>query len=360
MKVLLYTGDQKIVAKSGVGEALRHQKKVLEQLGWEQTSDPKDDYDVVHINTIFPSSLLMSLKAKRQGKKVVYYAHSTMEDFRNSFTGANLAAPLFKKWITFCYNTGDLIITPTEYSRSLLTSNSYAIHRKIYSLSNGINTDFWKKDAEAGLRFREKYGISREQKVAVSVGHYIDRKGILDFIEMGRKMPQTEFYWFGYTNLYMIPAKIRHAIRNAPKNVHFPGFVNREELKEAYCGSDVFLFLTKEETEGIVLLEALACEIPVVLRDIPIYEKWLWNGVDVYKGRTLQEFIDAVERIFTGKAQDLTVQGRQIACARDFTRVAGGLKKIYEASDFFVRGESNKNLRMAKSTAIASVPIKIS
>lgn len=32
MKVLLYTGDQKIVAKSGVGEAVRHQKKILEML----------------------------------------------------------------------------------------------------------------------------------------------------------------------------------------------------------------------------------------------------------------------------------------------------------------------------------------
>lgn len=330
MKVLLYTGDQKIVAKSGVGEAVRHQKKILEMLHWEQTSKPEDAYDVVHINTIFPSSVLMSLKAGKQGKKVVYYAHSTMEDFRNSFAGANLVAPLFKKWITFCYNTGDIIITPTEYSRKLLESSRYDIRPSVYSLSNGIDTDFWKKEPKAGLRFREKYGISRDQKVAVSVGHYIDRKGILDFIEMGRRMPETEFYWFGYTNLYMIPAKIRWAIRQAPQNVHFPGFVNREELKEAYCGSDVFLFLTKEETEGIVLLEALACEIPVVLRDIPIYEEWLWNGIDVYKGRSMEEFIQAANGIFTGEAPDLTAQGRKIACARNFARVSAGLKEIYD------------------------------
>ena len=334
MKVLLYTGDQHIVAKSGVGEAVRHQKKLLELLDWEETEDKRDTYDVVHINTIFPGSLLMSLRAKRQGKKVIYYAHSTMEDFRNSFKGANLAAPLFKKWITCCYNTGDIIITPTDYSKSLLESDRYCIRKSVYSLSNGIDTQFWKRDREAGKRFRERYHLSAEKKVVVSVGHYIDRKGILDFIEIGKRMPQTEFFWFGYTNLYLIPGKIRKAIRTVPANVHFPGYVSREELKEAYCGSDAFLFLTKEETEGIVLLEALACEIPVVLRDIPIYENWLWNGIDVYKGRSIGEFMDRIEAIFSGRAQDLTVQGRKMAEERDFEKVAARLKAIYKETIF--------------------------
>lgn len=332
MKTLLYTGDQRIVAKSGVGEALRHQRRLLELLGWEETEDAEAGYDAVHINTVFPASLLMSLRAHQQGKKVVYYAHSTMEDFRNSFTGANLVAPLFKKWITLCYNTGDIIITPTDYSRQLLESNHYRIRKPVYSLSNGIDTGFWKKDAQAGRRFREKYHIAEQKKVAISVGHYIDRKGILDFIEMGKRMPEVEFYWFGYTSLYLIPGKIRRAIRRAPANVHFPGFVSRDELHDAYCGSDVFLFLTKEETEGIVLLEALACEIPVVLRDIPIYSEWLWNGVDVYKGSSVEEFTDITDKILSGNVQNLTKQGRKMAAERDFNRVAGRLKMIYRES----------------------------
>lgn len=330
MRTLLYTGDQRIVTKSGVGEAVRHQKKILELLHWEETEDRKEDYDVVHINTIFPCSLLMSLRAKRQGKKVIYYAHSTMEDFRNSFMGANLVAPLFKKWITYCYNTGDIIITPTDYSKQLLESDNYRINKPVYSLSNGIDTRFWKPDREAGRRFREKYRISEEKKVAISVGHYIDRKGILDFIEMGKQMSQTEFFWFGYTNMHLIPGNIRKAILTAPSNVHFPGYVSKDELKDAYCGSDLFLFLTKEETEGIVLLEALACEIPVVLRDIPIYEEWLWNGIDVYKGKNVEEFVDWANAIFSGRAQNLTEQGRRMAEERDFEKVAVRLKEIYK------------------------------
>lgn len=332
MKVLLYAKDQKIVTKSGVGEALRHQSRILDILRWDKTEQEEEGYDVVHINTIFPSSRLMSLRARRQGKKVVYYAHSTMEDFRNSFTGANLFAPLFKRWITCCYNSADVIITPTSYSKQLLESRKYQIRKPIYSLSNGIDTGFWSPDRQAGIRFRQKYGISADARVAISVGHYIDRKGILDFISMAEKMPETEFFWFGYTSLYLIPARIRRAIRKAPSNVHFPGYVNKDALKEAYCGSDVFLFLTKEETEGIVLLEALACGIPVLIRDIPIYRDWLWNGIDVYKGNTVEEFVELTREICNKTVPDLTVQGRRMAAERDFQKVARGLEQIYRES----------------------------
>ena len=94
------------------------QEESLKGNGVEVTTDPKDDYDVVHITTIFPSDYFMAKKAKKCGKKVVYHAHSTKEDFQNSFTGSNLIAPLFKKWIMKCYQTGDLILTPTNYSKS--------------------------------------------------------------------------------------------------------------------------------------------------------------------------------------------------------------------------------------------------
>ncbi|NNJ33253.1 glycosyltransferase family 4 protein [Lacrimispora defluvii] len=120
MKILIYSGLLKIVSKSGVGEAVRHQRKVLELLEIPYTNDIREEFDIIHLNTIFPDSLIISKWAKWKKKKVIYYAHSTKEDFQNSFRGSNWIAPLFKKWITYCYNSGDLIITPTNYSKDLL------------------------------------------------------------------------------------------------------------------------------------------------------------------------------------------------------------------------------------------------
>ncbi len=190
MKVLLYAGSVKLVAKSGIGQAMKHQKKALELLNIPHTLNMKEEYDIVHLNTIFPNTLWMAWQAKRRNIKVIYYAHSTMEDFCNSFIGSNLLAPLFKKWITFCYNQGDIVITPTDYSKQIL--DQYQIKRPIYHLSNGIDISFFEKSVEGRRQFRKKYNLREDEKVVISVGHYMERKGIL-----GEQRKCPHFYWFG-------------------------------------------------------------------------------------------------------------------------------------------------------------------
>ena len=90
MKILLYFEGQNVIGKSGIGRALSHQKRALSSIGIDYTLDPKaTDYDILHINTYGPKSLRLVKKAKRLGKKIVFHAHSTEEDFRNSFVGSN-------------------------------------------------------------------------------------------------------------------------------------------------------------------------------------------------------------------------------------------------------------------------------
>ena len=97
MKVLLYSGSQKLIERSGVGRAIYHQQEALRRADVEYTTDVEENWDVVHINTIFPGSFLLALRARLSGKGVVYHGHSTDLDFRNSFVGSNLVAPLFKQ-----------------------------------------------------------------------------------------------------------------------------------------------------------------------------------------------------------------------------------------------------------------------
>lgn len=119
MSVYLYPGGFRLVHRSGVGQALLHQRKALTAAGIPLAQTMREG-EIVHINTVFPDSLLAALAARLSGKKVVYYAHSTMEDFRRSFPGSNWFAPLFKRWIRLCYQMEDIIITPTDYSRNFL------------------------------------------------------------------------------------------------------------------------------------------------------------------------------------------------------------------------------------------------
>lgn len=81
----------------------------------------------------------------------------------------------------------------------------------------------------------------------------------------------------------LVPGYIKTAIKNAPENLCFPGYIERDELCEAYY---LFTFFSYEETEGIVVLEALACGIPALIGDIPFYEGWLTDRKTSTKQKT--------------------------------------------------------------------------
>ena len=326
-KVLIYVEFAKGLEKSGVGRAARHQERVLDLMGVEHTRDPKDSYDIVHINTVFWRSYRLAKKAKKNGIPVVYHAHSTEEDFRNSYIGSNLVAPLFGKWIKKCYEMGDRILTPTPYSKQLL--EKHGVQKPIVPLSNGIDLQFFQRDEKAARNFRIAFGFKPEDKLVVSVGLYLKRKGILDFVELAKRMPDVHFVWFGYSSLWTLPRKVRKAVMTKLPNLHFAGYVEPAVLRGAYSACDLFLFPTYEETEGIVLLEALAMRAPVLVRDIPIYSEWLTDGENVYKGKDTDEMQQKIEAILSGALPNLSEAGYQVAKERDISMVGEKLVEQY-------------------------------
>ncbi len=326
MVVCVYEGDYKIVRRSGVGIAIRHQRKALERAGVTLSSKIRDA-DIIHINTVFPLSVASAIFARMKGKKVVYYGHSTKEDFKNSFFLSNAIAPLFKCWIKFCYNLGNIIITPSEYAKDLLTG--YGMRKPLYTLSNGVDTEFFKKSRDGALRFRRRYGITEKDKVVISAGHMIERKGILDFIRIARKFQSVTFIWFGHTPDGMITKKVRSALKDIPENLILAGFVSQEELRDAYSGADVFLFLSREETEGIVILEALSTSCLVIVNDIPVYRGWLTDGKNVLKCNPSNA--DDVLSAALSSENDLIVSnGRKTAEERDLKMIGKKLSEMYE------------------------------
>ena len=328
MKVLLYTENEKMIGKSGLGKAIKHQMKALEENDIEYTRNPKDDYDIVHINYYGPKSYALAKEAKKKGKKVVYHAHSTEEDFRNSFILSNQVAPLFKKWLIKCYTLGDVILTPTPYSKRLL--KNYGIKNPIIDISNGINIKFFERNEELGKKFRKDFGYKKTDKVIMGVGLYIERKGILDFVELAKRLPEYKFIWFGYSPLAFSPKKIKDAVNTKLDNLVFAGYVEPEILRGAYSGCDLYLFPTQEETEGIPIMEACVARIPALIRDIPVFSEWLIDGVNVHKAKDVDEFEIKIKQILEGKLPDLTKEGYKVALSRDIKMVGKKLISVYK------------------------------
>ncbi len=329
MKVLLYTEGEKLFSKSGLGKAIKHQMRALEYEKIDYTTDLQDDdFDIVHINFYGPNSFALAKIEKKKGKKIVYHAHSTEEDFKNGFIFCKQISPAFKKWLIKCYSLGDVIITPTPYSKRLL--EGYGIDRKIYAISNGIELDKFKCDKDARKRFRERFNYSEDDKVIVGIGLYIERKGIVDFVELAKRLPEYKFIWFGYSPLSAAGKAVREAVNTKLDNLVFAGYVEQEVIVEAMNGCDIYLFPTFEETEGIPIIEACACKATAIIRDIPVFEGWLEDGINVYKAKDIDEFYDKIKKVMNNELPNLGEEAYKVAEERDIKKIGKQLREVYE------------------------------
>lgn len=328
MKIKLYFENENAIAKSGIGRAMKHQMQALTLNNIDFTTDPGDqNYDILHINTVWYGSWRQVRKAKRMKRKIVFHAHSTQEDFKNSFMFSNLLAPFYKKWLVYMYSFGDVIITPTPYSKKIL--ESYNIKKRIYPISNGIDLDNFKKDKEKEKIFREYFHLKDGEKVIISVGWFFERKGFDTFCDVAEKLPNYTFIWFG-DKLMSAPTKeIRKRMANPPKNVILPGYISGDVIKGAYSNADVFFFPSREETEGIVVLEALASKTNVLVRDIPVYDGWLKDKENCYMGHDVDEFVNLIEKIIHHELPCLSEAGYEVAKKRSLLFIGQDLKKIY-------------------------------
>lgn len=329
MKVLLYTEGESLIEKSGLGKSIRHQMRSLELAGVEYTLDSEnDDFDIFHVNTYFPKSYLMAKAYRKEGKAIVYHAHSTEEDFRNSFLLSNQLSPLLKKWIKECYSLGDIIITPTPYSKDLL--EGYGLEPPIYAISNGIELDSFKKIEGARQIFCQKYGYDEDDKIIMGIGLYLRRKGIVDFVELAKRMPQYKFIWFGYSNPITSTLDVQQAVKTELSNLNFAGYVENKDIILALQACDLYVFPTYEETEGIPAIEACAAGADFIVRDIPVFDTWLENGLNCYKAINVDDFEKKINDFLKRRLPSLKDKAYKVAEERDLARIGQKLKSAYK------------------------------
>lgn len=328
MKILLYFEAENLLKTSGIGRALKHQQEALKNQGIEYTLDIDDDYDILQINTYGLNSTNLIASAKAKNKPVIYFAHSTEEDFKNSFVFSNTISPIFKKRIVYMYNQADHIITPTEYAKNLLVS--YGINKPISNISNGIKLEKYCYDNEKVRAFNKYFNIKEEDKVVMGVGLYFERKGLLDFVEIAKSLKDYKFIWFGHTPMLLTTQKIKAVFEDYPSNLIFPGYVKGPIIEGAYLRSNVFFFPSYEETEGIVVLEALASKTNVLLRDIPVFYPWLKDKENCYFGNDNEEFKEIITNLIEKKLPDLTSKGYEVAKDRTLDKIGLELKQVYE------------------------------
>ncbi len=294
--------------------------------------NPEEEYDLAHINTIGIKSWKILKEAKKKGKPVIYHTHTTYEDFKGSIKFSDQLAPIVRMWAKKLYNSADYLISPTEYTKNLIKTKYLTEEKEIRVISNGVNNLKFSKNEKLKEKFLSEYKIDRP--LIITAGLPFERKGIKDFIEIVKKCKDYQFLWFGSSSIKpMLPKKIQAIMDNPPENLSFPGYVEKELLIGAFSSARVFLFMTYEENEGIVVLESLSAKLPLVVRDIPVYENWLKDGENCFKARNNTEFYEKIKKIVENKVENLNEiieNGYALAKERDLKNIGKKYKEYYE------------------------------
>ena len=325
MIACLYLEDFGIKLPGGIWTAWKTQVAALKTAGVEVVTDPGQPHDILHLYVPFLRSRYLAGKYHKINRPLITHIHMTAEDFRNSFVGSSLIAPFFRLWLKSFYKKGDVILTPTEYTRKLAAKNYNLPIDKIIAVSNGINC----KEFSPDRAIREKY-CDRFKMNGVSVfslGWVFPRKGIYTFIDTAKQFPKTQFFWFGQ----MAPKGLTHLPRpiDPPANAKFPGRI--DDARGAMNAGDIFFFPSYEENQGIVVLEAAANGKAILLRDIPVFEDWMIHGKNCLKAKTDEEFREYLDQLISDEKlrKRLGEAAQKTALEHNLDRVGEKLKQIY-------------------------------
>ncbi|PSQ19243.1 glycosyl transferase family 1 [Halobacteriales archaeon QS_8_69_26] len=280
----------------GQAQSVQNQRTVLDHHGVEYTTSPTLSADLLHLNNMGPRSVYYAKRARRRGIPVVAHTHQTAEDFRESFALSNVISRPMRPYLEYAYSLADHLVCPSEYTDRVIADYCDTPRTVI---SNGFDPEKLAGHDDRAVReeYIDRYDL--EPPVVFMVGHVIERKGLSAFVETARAMPDVDFAWFGYLNpgggrvdRVLRSRTTTKLVTSSPDNCTFTGYV--EDIHGAFAAGDVFFFPTKNENEGMALLEAMACGKPPVVRDIPTFD-WLTDGTDCLKAD--DEFTDPIRRV---------------------------------------------------------------
>jgi glycosyltransferase involved in cell wall biosynthesis len=302
---------------------------------WADSLRP-DDVDVIHIQTPFVAHYAGVKLARRLGCPVVETYHTYFEHYLHHYVPgipAPLTRALARRMTVSQCHAVQAVVSPSRQMAEAL--RDYGVRTPIEVLPTGLPVTAF--GAGNGAAFRAQFGIPAQRPVATFVGRVAHEKNI-DFllhmlVELRRLVPDVLLVVAGEgpaeEHLCALVTKL-----GLEASVLFIGYLERTRgLLDCYRAADAFVFASRTETQGLVLLEAMAQGTPVV-------STALMGTVDVLAGtggavvvpEETAAFAAAVAGVLRDpqRREELSHRAREDAARWSSRTMAERLARLYE------------------------------
>lgn len=288
----------------GVGSAYLEQVSLVKE-GTKKIFDvrvnDKRDADINHYHTIDFNNYIRMSTTKGINVSYVHFLPTTLD---GSIKLPKPIFSLFKKYVVDFYNKADYLVVVNPIFIEELVKNKISKDKVTYIPNYVSKESFYKMKQTDIDEVKVKYGIDKHAFVVLGVGQVQTRKGVLDFIEVAKKLPNMTFVWCGGFSFGKITdgyEELKKVYDNPPKNVKFVGIIPRIEMNAMYNISDVLFMPSYNELFPMSILEAINSDKPILLRDLDLYKDILFEKY--LKGNKNSDFVKQLKLLQMDKKE---------------------------------------------------------
>ena len=308
------------VKGQGVGSAYFELVKLLETHAADQIQlsfNHAKNCDFNHIHTIHPYCYYQMSMSKLPSCMHVHFLPETVE---GSIKIPKFAQGVFYDYFMKMYRSANELIVVNPIFIEPLTRYDIDPEHITYIPNVVATKDFYPIDRSKLEATYALYDIDPDVFTAISVGQVQTRKGVIDFIEIAKQMPDIQFVWAGGFSFGKITdgyEALKQAIETAPNNVKFVGIVEREQMNALYNICDVFLSTSYNELFPMAILEAINAGLPLIIRNLDLYQQIYF--ADYLRADTLEEYQKHLNTLKTSKTAYLSAQAVSQKIATDYS-----------------------------------------
>ncbi len=284
----------------GVGSAYLEQVELVkENKDFEVVVNSSKKADILHCHTI---NLGHYFKLISENSATVAYVHFLPDTLDGSIKLMKGMSKVFRRYVITFYKAADYLVVVNPIFISELMR--YGIKReKIVYIPNYVSkTSFYKLKEKDILKVKKKYNLDTDKFTILGVGQVQTRKGVKDFVECAKSLPDFQFVWCGGFSFGKITDgydELKAIMDNPPSNVKFVGIIPRSEMNQMYNICDVLFMPSYNELFPMSILEAINSEKPLLLRNLDLYVEILFGKY--LKGRNNREFIRELKKLSRDK-----------------------------------------------------------
>jgi glycosyltransferase involved in cell wall biosynthesis len=188
--------------------------------------------------------------------------HTHLEEYTRLLSGSPLIARGMREYQRWLYGCCRQILAPSEATRTMLASRRLDRSR-IALWTRGVSTTRF-SPARRSSRLRQEWNVSETRPAVVFVGRLSREKGLSGIAEIRQMLlAQGIDHRFVFVGDGPMAAELRSQHRDAV----FTGTLAPEDVAVAMASSDLFVFPSRTDTAGNVVLEAQASGLPVLVTD---------------------------------------------------------------------------------------------